>query len=609
MTRPGAKLFSMTSTGARLPIILVAGLLLAAACSGGSEPNFALPGESVVSVPKVGAAPSLEVLTPITTQPTVTNADGNDYGQRSDLGASTANPVWSDPARPPVRLAPFILSPRYDIDKKGAPEPGDDLADSRKTYLDLASGLHFLKPAGLPVIHGELTADLDSKRFISVGPNLPLLDPRGVGVPREGESDDIWEARLKRSIYDDHGGMLVQLDDRLLLVWLRGHDLPETPDNAPFVERRPSYLYRATMPDGASSEQAVDPQRISDDPVERILGVVNDGGEGPAGEDGTVHTGRWIVYVVAEPDRIDRDTSRPRSADIRAVYIDDLQHTITRLYIPYEVVLTSGLPLEEANEAVISSNIGTGSHSLLLPNSILRNIQRSEILFGPPPAAVEPVPMQMLDGSREGLTADHETAVPSLVPSLGEWSDLTDTLPRGSDHGAAPSPDGTRVAFHRGVPPLGDLWMMNIDGTEQVLLVDGGDIVAWPGSLRWSPDGSVIGFSRIPEDITAVDLLTRTGDFRGIYMIPAADAWNDGTVGATEIVASFNNRVLYYDWSSDGMSLFLGAMSWAEDANQGSPTHQEAHWTISLIGMPGPTGPLSDEPDSPSDEEPGTEDG
>ncbi len=62
------------------------------------------------------------------------------------------------------------------------------------------------------------------------------------------------------------------------------------------------------------------------------------------------------------------------------------------------------------------------------------------------------------------------------------------TTSPGDDFDPSWSPDGTRIAFRRERSGEPEIWIMNVDGTEQRRLTDG-------LSPAWSPDGSLIAFA------------------------------------------------------------------------------------------------------------------
>ncbi len=66
------------------------------------------------------------------------------------------------------------------------------------------------------------------------------------------------------------------------------------------------------------------------------------------------------------------------------------------------------------------------------------------------------------------------------------------------------SPDGTRIAFLH----LGDIWLVNVDGTGLVNLTSHGN--AWSPPV-WSPDGSRIAYDFFSEDLDYIGIITLDG--------------------------------------------------------------------------------------------------
>ena len=97
------------------------------------------------------------------------------------------------------------------------------------------------------------------------------------------------------------------------------------------------------------------------------------------------------------------------------------------------------------------------------------------------------------------------------------------------------SPDGTRIAFGDGLPPFGNIWVMNNDGTGlQQITTAGVD-----HTPAWSPDGTKIAFSR------------RVGGVGGVFQIFTMNP--DGT-NQTRITNSPSNDT-EPAWSPDGTQI------------------------------------------------------
>ncbi|HEX8136514.1 MAG TPA: hypothetical protein VF544_02880 [Pyrinomonadaceae bacterium] len=94
------------------------------------------------------------------------------------------------------------------------------------------------------------------------------------------------------------------------------------------------------------------------------------------------------------------------------------------------------------------------------------------------------------------------------------------------------SPDGTQIAFDRGVDDPG-IYVMDADGTDQVRLTTND----YDGSPSWSPDGTMIAFSRFTSSIS---------------MIFVMDA--DGTDQAPVFTENFNDGARV-EWSPDSTGL------------------------------------------------------
>lgn len=561
--------------------------LPAAGCNRGSEPSFTIPGQAEapdIVIPDRGGTPGTQELPPVTTDSPLSIDDSNDYGSLSDLGTSSWQPVWPDPAVPAVQVYMKELPPAYDTDTGGRPEQGDPIARSRIPSVDPDGRRDAFIATAILSDELGLSEAGTGKRAVSAGGSWVLLDSEGIGPAEDDDRLEEWRHDLAATVFDDHGAAVTAAEDGAHITWLRSHERPQTPENAPYAARSPSYLYRAVLVDDEGVWTARGIRRISDLTAKRVIGFIHNA------DASTPQT--WAVYVSEEDARIDRNSSVPLGAQIRAVWLDPgYEDHADGLYIPYDVALAEGMTAEEAATAVVSGAAGVGSHSILVEDPIGRNIVRSVVEWSAPDPGRIPMPMKELNDARDPLGPEHVAPVPARVPLMSPWNAITATAPRGSDHSVSPSPDGSMAAFHRGSAPGGDLWVMSIDGTRQVELVSTGDIVAWPGSVRWSHDGQTLGFSRIPEGLTVADLASREGYFRGLWTMPVASSWSDGTVGPTEIVVSSANRVLSYGWAPDGQRMLVRAMTWSDDSNNATT----GDWHYALIGPPRPSQPPDDE--------------
>ena len=125
------------------------------------------------------------------------------------------------------------------------------------------------------------------------------------------------------------------------------------------------------------------------------------------------------------------------------------------------------------------------------------------------------------------------------------------------------SPDGTQIAFNTERSGRTEVWVMNVDGTDQHRLIDGGD--SFVGS--WSPDGMRIAFAS-----------NRDGDYE-VYTADAAGS------DVTQVTASDESD---YDprWSPDGARLLFVSFRDGEaelylvDAEGGEPINLSRNATM-----------------------------
>ncbi len=117
---------------------------------------------------------------------------------------------------------------------------------------------------------------------------------------------------------------------------------------------------------------------------------------------------------------------------------------------------------------------------------------------------------------------------------------------------AAYSPDGTKIAFHKGSFGHRDLYVMRSDGTGVTRLTN---TSTWDERYpTWSPDGRTIAFDR----------MHTTSDRGGIYQMAA-------TPGAPErlIKADYVSQGVWYtferpDWSPRGDKLAVDYVTWSD---------------------------------------------
>jgi len=151
-------------------------------------------------------------------------------------------------------------------------------------------------------------------------------------------------------------------------------------------------------------------------------------------------------------------------------------------------------------------------------------------LTSPPAGTFDLFPAYSPDGTRIAFTRGVDPAEPEIYVMNADGSGVTRLTNLGDSNTRAPawSPDGTKIAFHSSLSgsPRANVWTMNADGSNPQPLVEGN----WPS---WSPDGTRIAFA-ISGDIAVVNV-----DGSGLQTLNEG-----GAVGASDP-----------DWSPDGSKI------------------------------------------------------
>lgn len=538
---------------------------------------------------------------PVITAPPDTAPDfgpQNDIAARGTLQPITKGPIFPDPDTASVLLPAVFLPGVYDIQELGRspdiPEP-DKVEGSIQTLWpevlpdDQLTGKEFWMrwhDPHHPVYVMIASGQLNSHRTVVVGANTPLIPQGGLGHCGgcSAKEQEEWTEGTKALVHDDHSPFVIdavsgatqdgQIVRETQIAWLRDLELAYTPQNSPLKNRKPAVLHRALLPQGPSSPDAVGAHRLSELEAGPILGPIDIAG-----------SGTWIVYVTPRSERTDDDLTTSRTAEIRATWLEPMTSASGfASYVPYTVVLAENMLLVDAVQAAVVPH--PDGPRIVVPSIDRGNLLHAAISPVAPSPDYTPRPLPNSDGSRPADPDPSTLPAPQTVPSkIDAWSDLTVPPSGAADSWPTPSPDGLKIAFFRGqLPTLGDLWSMTSDGTSQIRLTEEGAASAYSGAAVWDAASEVIAYTQLPPELTAIDLVTYTGEFRGIHVVPHTYQWPDGSAGPVEILTPTNNRVLSHVWSSTGDAMVMASISYAADSAQHSTLHGRVSlWAVSLM--------------------------
>jgi hypothetical protein len=145
-------------------------------------------------------------------------------------------------------------------------------------------------------------------------------------------------------------------------------------------------------------------------------------------------------------------------------------------------------------------------------------------------------PAWSADGGRIAFSTPNGDA----IHVTGNSGETVVTQSRARNDGAAWSPDGTKIAFMTNRTSSDEVWVVNVDGTNETQLTNVFPTV--DGFPDWSPDGSKIAFAS-----------DRDGDYDIYTMNP--DGTNQVSITPTTSGESFPN------WSPDGTKIAFTAGS------------------------------------------------
>jgi TolB protein len=135
----------------------------------------------------------------------------------------------------------------------------------------------------------------------------------------------------------------------------------------------------------------------------------------------------------------------------------------------------------------------------------------------------------------------------------GERKLTSDT---GFDSYPAWSPDGRRIAFASGRDGSSGIYVINVDGTEQRLLMPAA--VTYPAQLAWSPNGERIAFTiehpKAPAAQTRnLEIYIVNADGSGQRRLTRSPAWDDAPAWSPDgRTIAFVSDVSIYVMNADG---------------------------------------------------------
>jgi Tol biopolymer transport system component len=289
----------------------------------------------------------------------------------------------------------------------------------------------------------------------------------------------------------------------------------------------------------------------------------------------TLATG-WKQRITAPPRTIPGDTEPTFSPDGRMIaFRRSTGINVEDIYVVPTPSPSSELPLQD-NELrrVTFDNRGIWGHTWSADGRALvvascragsrHSLWRFPIYGGEPSRLTQPddgsalLPAVSRAGNRLAYVkdfSDENIWQVALSPGAAARAVISSTM---LDSSPQLSPDGNRIAFRSDRSGSNEIWIANVDGTNQRQVTHFGGPLT--GSPRWSPDGAYLAFDS-----------RQTGN-ADIYIIPA----NGG--GARRFTADPASDVVP-SWSRDGKSIYFASdrggkwQVWKQDV-AGGEAHQ-----------------------------------